>query len=222
VFNARIGGNGWGNGELQSYTDRSDNVALDGAGHLVIDAVRGSYTGADGYRRDWTSARLDTLDKWAFTTGTLTVRMRAPLAGGMWPAFWLLGTDIKSVGWPTCGEVDVVELVHGDGRVHQTVHGPTAGGPYAANAGRSAPALADPAAWHEYSITRRTGQLVFGVDGHVTGRVTRADLSPGQRWVFDGPMFPTLNLAVGGWSGAPGDATPDENRMEVDWLAFRR
>ena len=223
-FTARVGGNGWGNHELQSYTARPANAALDGAGHLVLHARREHYRGADGFTREWTSARLDTLGKWAFRTGTLSLRVSAPAAAGTWPALWLMGSDIVTVGWPRCGELDIAELVGASGLVHHTVHGPAADGrPYAqpARPVSARTRLADPAAFHVYSVTRTARRITFRVDGRVTGRLTPANLRAGQRWVFDEPMFLTVNLAIGGWPGAPTAATPADERLVVDWIGYQ-
>jgi beta-glucanase (GH16 family) len=224
IFTARTGGNGWGNHELQSYTARAANAALDGQGHLVLHARRQHYIGADGYARDWTSARLDTLGTWSFRTGTLAVRMRGPNAPGTWPAFWLLGANLPRVGWPRCGEVDVVELVGRRGLAFQNVHGPdSAGRPYAASPTSASPRrrLADAAGWHVYSVTRTARSLTFRIDGRVSGTLTPARLAPGQQWVYDRAMFLTLNLAIGGWPGPPTRATPNDARLAVDWIAYR-
>jgi len=223
LFTARVGGNGWGNKELQSYTDRYANAHLDGSGHLVITARRETYVGADGFRRQWTSARLDTLGKWSFRTGTLSVRMKGPDAPGTWPAVWLMGDDIRKVGWPACGEIDLIELVGRDGIAHQTVHGPDAHGkPYALSVRRAnAPStLTGPAAFHTYSITRRPGEMTFAIDGRVSGRIIPTDLNRTQKWIFDRPMFVTINLAIGGWSGAPTARTPKSAAMVIDWIKY--
>jgi len=223
LFTPRVGGNGWGNKELQSYTDRYANAHLDGFGHLVISARRETYVGADGFRRQWTSARLDTLGKWSFRTGTLTVRMKGPDAPGTWPAVWLMGDDIGTVGWPACGEIDLIELVGRDGIAHQTVHGPDAAGkPYAFSVRRGgAPSpLTDPAGFHTYSITRKPGEMTFAIDGRVSGRVTPTDLGRSRKWIFDEPMFLTINLAIGGWSGAPTARTPGSAAMVIDWIKY--
>jgi len=223
LFTPRLGGNGWGNDELQSYTDRYANARMDGAGHLVITARRESYVGADGFRRQWTSGRLDTLGKWSFVSGTLSVRMKGPNAPGTWPAVWLMGDDIGTVGWPACGEIDLVELVGRNSIAHQTVHGPDrVGKPYALPARRAGrpSALTDPAGFHTYSITRTPGEMTFAIDGQVSGRVTRPDLSRTQKWIFDEPMFLTVNLAIGGWSGRPTPSTPSSVAMVVDWIKY--
>jgi Glycosyl hydrolases family 16 len=124
----QVGGNGWGNQELQCYTDSSDNARLDGAGNLQI-VVRRS----DPWLRDtrfggcaYTSARLVSKDRVSLTYGLVQARIRLPRGRGLWPAFWMLGQNLDQVGWPQCGEIDVMENFGKDPTVvHGTVHGPS-------------------------------------------------------------------------------------------------
>ena len=109
-WTAELGGGGWGNEELQTYTDDPANLALDGEGNLLITAV-GSAAG-DG-ERAWTSARITTLDKAHFRYGRIEVRARVPAGRGLWAAGWTMGKNIREVGWPAGGEIDVVEGVVG-------------------------------------------------------------------------------------------------------------
>ena len=222
LFQLRTGGNGWGNQEVESYTARSANASLDGHGRLAVNAVRHTYTGADRITRGWTSARLDSLDRWSFTTGTLAVRLKLPAGAGMWPAFWMQGTDVTKVGWPKCGEIDVVEALGGHNSVYQSVHGPnaTAKG-YAHSVVNAAPkGTSISSAYHVFSVTRSANKMVFRIDGAQTGSFTPADLKAGERWAFNGPMFMVLNLAVGGWPGAPTAATPSPSSLLIDWIRF--
>lgn len=118
VWRYDLGAGGWGNGELQTYTDSRRNAALDGAGNLVITARRE----ADG---SFTSARLKTEGTSTAQYGRIEARIRIPRGQGIWPALWMLGADIGSVGWPACGEIDVMENVGYEPTVvHGTVHGP--------------------------------------------------------------------------------------------------
>lgn len=218
----RTGGNGWGNQEIQSYTSRTTNAALDGHGHLAIKAVRGTYAGADHVTRPWTSARLDSLGRWSFTTGTVAVRLKLPAGTGMWPAFWLEGANLAKVGWPGCGEIDVVEALGGQNSVYQSVHGPdsTTNG-YAHSVINSAPkGTSIGSAYHVFSVTRTLDKMVFRIDGASTGSFTPADLGPKERWAFNGPMFMILNLAVGGWPGVPSASTPSPSSLLIDWIRF--
>ena len=105
-----IGGKGWGNQELEYYTNRKENARIEN-GNLVITALRETYTGADGLTRDYTSARLKTQGLFTQAYGRFEARIKIPEGQGMWPAFWMLGEDISSDGWPKCGEIDIMENV---------------------------------------------------------------------------------------------------------------
>src|SRR5262249_55189758 len=97
-----IGGNGWGNNELESYTDRPQNASLDGNGNLIIKVINERFTGRDSITRDYTSARLLTKGKFEQKYGRFEARVKIPFGQGIWPAFWMLGNDISQAGWPTC------------------------------------------------------------------------------------------------------------------------
>ena len=105
LFSSQTGGNGWGNDERETYTNRAANASLDGHGDLVLTMRRESFTGTDGIARHYTSARLTTLGKWSFETGTLSARIKMPAGAGLWPAFWLVGSDIATAGWTARGAV---------------------------------------------------------------------------------------------------------------------
>lgn len=219
LWTAQTGGGGWGNHELQTY--RARNAALDGAGHLVITAHLGGATAAP---HD-TSARLTTAGKFSFTTGTLSARIEVPAGPGLLPALWLLGSDVGRVGWPTAGELDVLETPHGSTTSVHSVHGPSTTSPgkdvTISRDVEHAPPLAD--GFHVYSVTRTADSITMDVDGVTALRVTRADAPSDLRWVFDRPMDVLLSLAVGGdWPGAPTSATPVTSRMVVDWVQVRR
>jgi beta-glucanase (GH16 family) len=222
AFTLRVGGSGWGNRELETYTSRPVNASLDGDGHLVIQALRERFTGTDGTTRLWTSARMDTLGKWSFTTGTIAVRMKVPAGAGLWPAFWLIGANVVNVGWPRSGEIDVAETTGAAPIAFQTLHGPNSSGhPYQVSVKTRARTGAYAGAFHIFSVTRSPGSTSFAIDGHRTGRLTRANLTRGQQWVYDGPMVVVLNLAVGGnWPGAPRPTTPSPAQLVVDWITY--
>ena len=132
----RVGGGGWGNQELETYTDRARNASLDGEGVLAIQALRESFTGTDGITREYTSARLKTQGKFEQAYGRFEARLRIPRGQGLWPAFWMLGADIATAGWPRCGEIDVMENI---GREPSTVHGAAHGPGYSGGNGIGAP-----------------------------------------------------------------------------------
>lgn len=222
LWDYQTGGGGWGNGELQTYTSEPANSALDGSGHLVITARRQPGPGGS---ESWTSARLITKGRWTFSYGTLTARIRVPAGDGLWPAFWLLGENIDTVGWPRCGEIDVLEAINGATEAYVGLHGPTSTGErWKVSGSLPAPfpsgSLAE--GFVDYAVRREPGLVVFTVNGTVVKRVTRADLRPGQQWVFDEPMFVVLNVAVGGnWPGPPSRSTRAEASMLVDRIEFR-
>ncbi|MCV7423760.1 family 16 glycosylhydrolase [Mycobacterium yunnanensis] len=207
-----LGGGGWGNGEVQTYTDDRANVQLDGSGHLAITAVRE----ADG---SFTSARITTRNSLAFTNGRAEARIRVPAGDGIHPAFWLLGTDIDGVGWPRSGEIDVVETINDAMTSNCALHGPTvSGGDYqlSGNTVGDDPFSAD---FHDYWVQRSPGRISMGVDQHVTCAFTAADVDAHETWVFDQPFYLLLNVAVGGkYPGPATSRTPTESTMLVDWV----
>lgn len=211
------GGVGWGDGELQAYTARPENVALDGDGHLRITALRegdGSYT----------SARLESVP--SFTHGILEARVMVPGGQGLWSAFWTLGQDHETVGWPNAGEIDVMEVMNDTALVHANVHIEDRGersGRWQ-SPGRLTPPRPVAGEWHVYGVRWSAEELVFTFDGQEYHRVTRADVEGGgeRRWPFDDPQRLLLNLAVGGsWPGDPDEATPFPSSMLVDYVRVR-
>src|SRR4030088_206384 len=123
------GGNGWGNNELEYYTNRTQNAQIKG-GNLVITAQKETYTGSDGVTRNYPSARLKTQGLFSQAYGRFEARIKIPAGRGMWPAFWMLGNDITSVSWPKCGEIDIMENIGKEpGTVHGSLPGPSTSGP---------------------------------------------------------------------------------------------
>ncbi|WP_457028646.1 ricin-type beta-trefoil lectin domain protein [Kitasatospora sp. P5_F3] len=216
------GGSGNGNHELQYYTPGAQNAALDGQGNLVITARRNTDSGlACWYGTcQYTSARLNTARTFTQAYGHFESRIKIPRGQGIWPAFWMLGNDLGTVGWPTSGELDVMENIGREpGTVHGTIHGPGysgAGGigaPYSLPAGQS---FAD--AFHTFAVDWSPSAITWSVDGHAYQTRTPADLG-GNRWVFDHPFFVILNLAVGGdWPGSPDGSSTYPQTMTVDYV----
>jgi len=206
------GGDGWGNAELEFYTDRPVNARVE-AGQLVIEARREPFG-----NREYTSARLKTQGLATWTYGRVEARIQIPRGQGLWPAFWMLGDNCGAVGWPACGEIDIMENIGREpGRVHGTVHGPGYSGaqgvgkPYDLSAG----AFADD--FHVYAIALDTTAIRWYVDDVLYETVTPKDL-PG-RWVYDHGFFIILNVAVGGnWPGAPNETTTFPQSMRVDYV----
>lgn len=221
-----LGGNGWGNQELEFYTADTANVALDGQGHLVITARAEppTTTNTCWYGRcRYTSARLKTQGVFTQTYGRFEVRMKIPRGQGVWPAFWMLGSDIDTVGWPTCGEVDVMENIGREPNiVHGTVHGPGYSGGSGVGTLYTLPtALADD--FHLYAVEWRPTEIRWFIDGFQYFRVGVNDIPNGKKWVFDHPFFVLLNFAVGGgWPGEPDASTAFPQQMVVDYVRVYR
>lgn len=210
-----MGGHGWGNNEMEYYTDRTNNVRVED-GKLVIEARQENFGG-----KKYTSGRLLTKGKASWTYGRFEARIKIPRGQGIWPAFWMLGTNIDSVGWPDCGEIDIMENIGKEpGTVHGTVHGPGYSGANAIGGPVSLPggaAFADD--FHIYAVECEPDHITWLVDGKPYFNVTPASLPKNAHWVFNEPKFVLLNLAVGGnWPGYPDDTTHFPQRMMVDYV----
>jgi len=222
TYDTGVGGNGWGNNELETYTSRTQNAQIK-SGNLVITAVKENYADpSDGAKRNYTSARLKTQGLFSQGYGRFEARIKIPAGQGMWPAFWMLGNNITSVGWPKCGEVDIMENVGKEpGVVHGSLHGPsTIGKTSDATAAFSLPAgqsLADD--FHLYAIEWEPGTVRFYVDSNLYATFTQPQWPAGGTWVFDQPFFIILNVAVGGdWPGSPDNTTVFPQQMLVDYV----
>jgi beta-glucanase (GH16 family) len=215
------GGGGWGNNELECYTSRTNNARIVG-GQLVIEADQESYGGCS-----YTSARLLTQGKWSWAYGRFEASIKIPRGQGIWPAFWMLGTNIDSVGWPTCGEIDIMENIgktSDQGTDHGTIHGPQGGGDYNGGSGvggtYTLPGGADLADdFHIYAVQWTTNQIQWFLDNNQFFTATPASLPSGGTWVFTAPQFFILNVAVGGnWPGNPDGTTVFPQQMLVDYV----
>ncbi|MGO9228285.1 MAG: glycoside hydrolase family 3 C-terminal domain-containing protein [Bryobacteraceae bacterium] len=229
-WNYDLGGGGWGNGEAETYTNSSNNVFQDGNGNLVIRAIRDS-------NGNYTSVRLQTGSPGASTHtadlswqyGLVEARIKLPFGHGVWPAFWMLGEDYNSVGWPACGEVDIMEnfgTFNNDLPINNgTAHGPTAtgsttdynaGGQFTLPMGET---VSDD--YHVYAIQWSENSVAFYVDGAKYYTATPS-LVPAGQWKFNAPFFLLLNLAIGGpttFLGTPDPAAPFPNQdMLVDYV----
>ncbi len=206
------------NQELQYYTvGRRENARVEG-GHLIIEARRERWPNPrhrpDAPERRWqerrpwaeyTSASLTTRGRAAWTYGRFEVRARLPAGRGTWPAFWTLGTNITQVGWPACGEMDILEYVgHDPGVVHANVH--TRGFNHARGNGRGARTRVPDAAeaFHVYALEWSPQKLDFFVDDRKYFTLENDGTGP-DSWPFDAPQYLILNLAIGGtWGGQKG------------------
>ena len=196
-----IGGNGWGNKELEYYTSRPQNARVRN-GNLEIIARKENYADSDGVKRDYTSARLITSGKFEQAYGRFEARIKIPFGQGVWPAFWLL-LPFASLRW----------------RLHGTIHGPGysggkgIGAPYALSSGRFADGF------HVYAVEWEPNEIRFYVDDDLYATRKPSDLPPGTKWVYDHPFYILLNFAVGGeWPGYPDATTKFPQTMFVDYV----
>lgn len=205
------GQNGWGNNELQFY--RRENTALQD-GNLIITAKKESFEGSN-----YTSSRLITLNKQQFRYGRIDIRAVMPRGQGLWPALWMLGTNITTVGWPLCGEIDIMEMIGGQGRentVHGTVHWDNNGSraQYGGEKKLIAGTLADE--FHVYSIIWDPTSIRWLLDDkqyHVI------DTTPAELDEFRRQFFFIFNIAVGGnWPGSPDATTTFPQHLIVDYV----
>ncbi|MDH3622481.1 MAG: glycoside hydrolase family 16 protein [Myxococcales bacterium] len=208
---------GWGNDEWQEYTTSQDNVRVEG-GNLVISAL---CPNPPCGKRDGsiTSARIKTEGKAEQKYGRFEARIKLPEGQGLWPAFWMLGADFSEVGWPDCGEIDVMELFGQEPEVASgTLHGP---GYFGAAPITTAFRLPDGESFaddfHVFAVEWDPGRITFSVDSQVYRIVNSSEVSGRGNWVFDHEFFVLLNLAVGGAAQSPSDTVfPAE--MLVDYV----
>lgn len=201
---AALGKAGWGNDELQYYTDSTDAVAHDGNGNLVITVAETGDEAPLCYYGpcEYTSARLVTQNKVEFEYGRMEARLKVPSGAGLWPAFWSLGSDIVTNPWPWSGEIDFMEYVARDpNTVFGTIHGPgySGGQSYGDTHTFDEPVAND---WHTYSVTWSEDHIIWAVDGIEYHEAIPADVAPNE-WVYNHPFFIILNMAVGGNFGGP-------------------
>lgn len=213
TFDIGTGQNGWGNAELQSYTRRTSNVMHDGKGNLLITARRESFGGAG-----FTSARIKTQGLFEQKYGRFEARLKTPTGPGMWPAFWMLGSNINQVSWPECGEIDIMEQKGNEPNItHGSLHGPGYSG---GNSITKSYALMDgrfDTKFHVYAVEWGEDFIDFYVDNFLYKRVTPTDVK--GRWVYNTPFFIILNIAVGGnFVGFPTTGTPFPQSMTVDYV----
>jgi len=209
------GAGGWGNNELQSYTDRDENARLED-GILIIEAREEDYRGSD-----YTSARVKTQFLQSWTYGRVEARMKLPAGQGVWSAFWMLGEDIATSGWPQCGEIDIMENIGDPNTVYGTIHGPGYSGGDGVGSSYTSSALALDEDFHIYAIEWQPGEISWYVDDVLYNTISDADVS--GAWVYDYDFFIILNLAVGGlWPGNPDETTIFPQRLLVDYVRVYR
>ena len=207
------GNDGWGNQELEYYTDRTENASLDGAGNLAITARSESFGG-----RSFTSARLKTKGIFAQTYGRFEARIKMPWGPGIWPAFWMLGDNIDEVAWPQCGEIDIMEYRGQEPNlVHGSLHGPGYSGGAAITKSFGFTNDRFDVDFHVFAVEWGEDYIDYFVDDTLYLRIKPEDVS--GEWVYNQPFFIILNVAVGGnYVGFPTPQTPFPQTMLVDYV----
>lgn len=205
-WTAQLWGPGRVNNELQSYTERPENVIVEG-GVLKIKAIREKYgTG------DFTSGRLESIGKFDFTYGKVVIRAKVPTGVGTWPAVWMLGSNIGTVGWPACGEIDILESVgKNPNQNHSSLHSPGRSGSTPDTATIKVPN--DNTEFHIYEADWRADSIKFSVDGVVFYTFINSDKFP-----FNKKFFLIVNVAMGGAWGGPVDPNFTTSNLEVDYI----
>ncbi len=211
---------GYGNQELEYYTKRPANLHEED-GHLIITARKEAFTGRDGQTRAYTSARIESQGRFEAQYGRIEARIKLPKGKGLWPAFWLLGSDFKSMGWPACGEIDIMENVGIEpSTVHGSLHGPGYSGANPLTGSYTLPHQAHFSdGFHVFAIEWEPKQIRFYVDGQLFETQKAESLPAGKAWAFDHPFYIVLNQAVGGyWPGNPDATTVFPSSMQVDYV----
>ncbi|TDD75579.1 glycoside hydrolase family 16 protein [Flavobacterium caseinilyticum] len=205
-------GAGWGNNELQSYTNRTENVKVEN-GYLLITAKKESFNGAS-----YTSARLTTKGLFEQAYGRFEARIRVPYGQGIWPAFWLLGANCDEVAWPQCGEIDIMEYRGQEPTtVLGSVHGPGYSGANAITKSYSLLNDRFDTGFHIFGIEWGPDYINYYVDDVLYNQITPSNVK--GEWVFDHPFYIIINLAVGGnFVGAPNSETVFPQTMLVDYV----
>jgi len=201
-----LGAGGWGNNELEYYTNRSENTVVAG-GVLKITAIKENYMGSP-----YTSARLLTKDKYAFKYGKVEVRAKLPEGVGTWPAIWMLGSDAATAGWPGCGEIDIMEHLGRDlNKIYGTLHYPGHSG---GNADGGTRVIANATTeFHIYSLEWNAATIKISVDGEIVHIVANSSGIP-----FNHEFFLIMNMAMGGGFGGAVDPSFTNASMLVDYI----
>jgi beta-glucanase (GH16 family) len=213
-----VGGTGWGNNELEYYTDGTQNAVVKG-GNLVVTATK---DGASQYKCSYgtctyTSSRLLTQGLFSQKYGRFEARAQMPTGKGLWPAIWALGDTISTVSWPACGEIDFMETIGTDIETnHGSLHMPSSYGPSGTYKLPNGASYAD--AFHTFAFEWEPGAIRFYVDEQLYETQSSA-VPSGDTWEFDHPFFLLINVAVGGqWPGSPDATTTFPQTLKVDWV----
>ncbi|WP_445715877.1 glycoside hydrolase family 16 protein [Flavobacterium sp.] len=211
-YDIGTGNNGWGNNESQYYTSRPENVVVEN-GMLKITARQELYMGSN-----YTSARILTKGKVEQKYGRIEARIKCPLGQGLWPAFWMLGDDIDEVGWPNCGEIDIMEYLGSNPTTaFGTVHGPGYSGGQSISKNFTLTNSRFDTDFHIFGIEWGEDYINYYIDDKLYNQITPEDV-PGE-WVFNKPFYIILNMAVGGnLPGSPNSETTFPQEMLVDYV----
>ena len=211
-FDIGTGQNGWGNNELEYYTDREENVIVKD-GVLRITALKESFEGSN-----YTSARMLTQGKFEQAYGRFEARIQMPWGQGLWPAFWMLGADIETNPWPGAGEIDIMEFRGQEPtKILGTVHGPGYSGGGAVTKSYILKNDRFDTGFHVFGIEWGPEYINYYVDDVLYNQITPAKV-PGK-WVFDKPFYILINLAVGGsFVGSPTSETVFPQTMTIDYV----
>jgi len=225
VWNFEIGNGhakgipGWGNAELEYYTDRNAFIE---EGCLVIEAREEDVSDEYG-SYNYTSARMTTEGKFEVKYGKIEIRAKLPTGKGIWTALWMLGSDIGKVGWPACGEIDIMEMLGHEVRtIYGTVHGPGYSGSASIGIAYELPEDGPDFSedFHTFAIEWDEDEIEWYVDGRLYHVLSKDELEALElEWVFDHPFFLIVNVAVGGyWPGYPDETTKFPQRMYIDYI----
>lgn len=211
-YDIGTGNNGWGNNELQYYSDRPENIVVED-GMLKITALNESFMGSS-----YTSARIKTQGKYEQTYGRFEARMKLPWGQGLWPAFWMLGANIDEVSWPNCGEIDIMEYRGQEPTINSaSVHGPGYSGGEAITKRYDLGNDRFDTSFHVFGIEWGPEYINYYVDDVLFHQITPEDAT--GAWVFDKPFFLLLNMAVGGsFVGSPNADTVFPQTLYVDYI----
>lgn len=202
---------GWGNNELEFYT-AGENLYFS-QGKMIIEARKESRGG-----KNYTSSRLTTMGKKSFKFGRIDMRAKLPKGQGIWPAFWMLGDNFPTAGWPTCGEIDIMEFLgHELTKVYSTIH--FRAGTGSRNISKSfTNSTPIPDEYHVYSLVWETDKMRMLIDDKLIGEFQASDIG-GAAYPFNEKFFFLLNVAVGGnWPGSPNATTYFPQWMFVDYV----
>ncbi len=216
AWNQEIGnGNGgWGNNELEYYTKNLKNTFVSN-GNLIIEARKETFSSFS-----YTSGRMTTQNKKFFKFGRIDIRAKIPVGKGIWPALWMLGTNISSAGWPACGEIDIMELIGTDPNItYGTLHWANAGGSHVPKGSNYTLSNGDfSQEFHVFSILWEEDQIKWYVDDQLFLSVSVSDVGVNE-YPFNADQFFIFNVAVGGnWPGSPDYTTEFPQRMFVDYV----